>query len=943
MHWPVRSWAKPAVRTPPPEEKAGLGLSRGIRCSSLILLHSFALLAAIHAPAEIVFQDFFTQPAGNITNSVPWIDVQGNGWQSGPAPSQLSLDGNGHLYNAAANAGSAAGVQLVPIGPHGSLTASALMKLPVGSTEWLGMGFGNSNQFLTAVSSGSGPWVQVQGNGVITLYGGAGLNNPATALNAFTNTGVPVQVFLTYDAFHAAATVSAVSGGLTNLVFNQWPITNSSSITARYLLFQFSTNLTTATSRWATAATVDWFPRPPPMLTLPVPIQQTNFVGPPGTNDVQLITNALNLVAGSANATEIRFTAGATYLITSDSLTSNIPLTLLHATNVLLNGNGCRILITNPRIGFMSVSQCSNVIVEGFTVDYHPLPYTQGVVTHNFFTNTPKELAIEFLVDAGYPAPTNANYIDTNALTTGRLWGTVMDPTRLGRGADASYAACLYTNVVQTNSNGAFKVYFSFAVEAKSIPPGALWNMISRWNGSPVFNVFQSWQVTFLNNTNYAGAGASYSGRYSTLMSEINDQIQLGPPPPGATTPRLRTSNADGGYFVDSRIGPWVQGCNFTALSDDTANPNLSPFIITNVPVQPTNTLAVYQNGDAATVPSGVISYEAQVGDSVLFYNPTKGEVLDRATITAVNLPNVTFDHAISNVVAGTYDTNTLLLNQSLNTSAVYLDNQFSNSRQHGIYCRADNTLIAHNTISGMSLGAICAYPAMTPTFLNLFVPTNVVIMDNTLSDCSFSEEALNNAIPTQEPAYALVEFHNATVASDYVTNGLEISGIRILYNAFLNWRRAPLSLHNATDVNIFGNYFGPPLTNDGLVPLTNDLIADLWASDYPNLRFTNNVNATTLPTIQAVSEDGTITPITNAFQSAAAPRLTAAQAGTNVVVSWVSPAPGFVLQQAGRLVNGSNTWVDAPTSPWLAGASNIVTLPLPNALTNQFFRVRQR
>src|SRR5579871_2050760 len=74
---------------------------------------------------EIVFQDFFTSLAGNLTNSTPWIDVQGNGWQTGSAASQLVLDGSGHVYNAAAGAGTAAGVPLIPIGPHGSFTVSA--------------------------------------------------------------------------------------------------------------------------------------------------------------------------------------------------------------------------------------------------------------------------------------------------------------------------------------------------------------------------------------------------------------------------------------------------------------------------------------------------------------------------------------------------------------------------------------------------------------------------------------------------------------------------------------------------------------------------------------------------------------------------------------------------------------------------------------------------
>ena len=149
----------------------------------LVLLQAMALGIATPESGEVVVQDFFTQAAGSVTNSVPWVDVQGSGWQSGVSVSQLVLDGSGHLYNAAASAEAAAGVQLVPIGPHGSLTVSATVQLPKGSTEWVGIGFANSNLFLSATGSGSGPWLQVQGNGSMTLFGGAGLNNPTTVLS----------------------------------------------------------------------------------------------------------------------------------------------------------------------------------------------------------------------------------------------------------------------------------------------------------------------------------------------------------------------------------------------------------------------------------------------------------------------------------------------------------------------------------------------------------------------------------------------------------------------------------------------------------------------------------------------------------------------------------------------------------------------------------------
>jgi hypothetical protein len=56
-----------------------------------------------------------------------------------------------------------------------------------------------------------------------------------------------------------------------------------------------------------------------------------------------------------------------------------------------------------------------------------------------------------------------------------------------------------------------------------------------------------------------------------------------------------------------------------------------------------------------------------------------------------------------------------------------------------------------------------------------------------------------------------------------------------------------------------------------------------------------------------------------------------------------VSPGPGFVLQQVNHLNAGINGWQDATNTPWLAGSSNIVTLPLAPGMTNQFYRTRQR
>ena len=77
------------------------------RLRQVLLAVVLAGVTSVNVSAEVVFQDFFAQPATNITNSVPWIDVEGNGWQSGVANSLLALDGSGHIYNVAASAGAA--------------------------------------------------------------------------------------------------------------------------------------------------------------------------------------------------------------------------------------------------------------------------------------------------------------------------------------------------------------------------------------------------------------------------------------------------------------------------------------------------------------------------------------------------------------------------------------------------------------------------------------------------------------------------------------------------------------------------------------------------------------------------------------------------------------------------------------------------------------------
>ena len=883
--------------------------------------------------AEVIFQGAPAGPAGPITNSIPELDVQGGGWRAAVSAAPPQIDAAGHLFDPSTTTGGAAGVRLIPNGPYGSMTLSAQVNLAIGTSDWVGLGFDSQIGFLTDASTGNGPWFKISATGDVTLYGGSGQNQPVTIPSAFTNSGTPIAFSLTYDAYFSAATVTAISGGTTNILINALPLTNTlGAINPLFAVFQFPTNAAAPLQRWIGGIAVDWIPRPRPLLQLPTPPPANVIMvgAPTGGSDIALIKSNLDAAAACVGGAEVRFNAGATYIISNNVEAGQVPLTLASATNVLVNGNGCRVLIKNPYIGFLEAAYCTNVIMQGFTVDYDPLPFTQGVVISNL---APSEASFLFQVDAGYPAPTNANY--TNIAN----WGIFMDPTRPGRLADGHSTIYDYTAVTSTATSNIFKVRLKSFAKSGTFFPGDLWCQLARYNGSSLFRARFSSNVTFLNLTVYTGAAAAFAANNAALVNEINCNVIIGPSPGGTNgTPRRKTTNADGGFFTNPRIGPWVEGNNFIGLSDDVANANILPFYIHGPIPSQTNTFHLEGYNPAGTIVD-LVDGQMVVGDDISFYNGTNGVVFARAFVTAIDPPFVTFDRNISstNIFPGKETTNTCIFDNSVNTSAVYLNNKFSNSRIHGIYCRANNILIAHNFVTGMGSSAIAAYPALSLAGPNSFIPTNAVIMDNVLQDGGFTYDAMQNTEPTSEPSWALLELHKATANTDMVTNGTEISGIRILNNAFLQWRRTAITLHNVSDCVIAGNYFGPPADTNAS---GGDLLIDLWVSDYNSFSIVDNFEPGGFGDTNAIGEDFIYTTIPGAFRKLTAPHLTLAQNSGMQIVSWTNAIPGFVLQQSDALVSG---WIDTANTPYVMGRSNIVTLPIQTNVVTRFYRARQR
>ena len=131
----------------------------------------------------------------------------------------------------------------------------------------------------------------------------------------------------------------------------------------------------------------------------PTIFEMANFVSPGGDADtafakaIATISKAAADAAKSGGPVHIVFNLGknATYRI-------NRPLAFKALHGFELNGNGAQ-LINTTRGSTLTISGSSHVTVRDLTIDYDPLPFTQGTIAA--FDKAALQITVK--VDAGYP------------------------------------------------------------------------------------------------------------------------------------------------------------------------------------------------------------------------------------------------------------------------------------------------------------------------------------------------------------------------------------------------------------------------------------------------------------------------------------------------------------------------------------------------------------
>jgi hypothetical protein len=239
------------------------------------------------------------------------------------------------------------------------------------------------------------------------------------------------------------------------------------------------------------------------------------------------------------------------------------PLALKQLSGFELNGNGAQ-LINTTRGRTLLISSSSNVTIRDLTIDYDPLPFTQGTITG--FDRAALQIMVK--VDPGYPD--DPAFLAT--ITDGFF--KVMD--RRTRALKAGARDFLTPNRVERVGEGLIKVHLQWSANDlfPSQLPIVVGDVVTIVNTTAdAIVVEDSAWTTFMDLKLLASPAMGIlenGGRGGMALHRVS--IVPGPRPRGAATDRLVSTNADGSHFIAVERGPTMEDCTFANTTDDPVN-----------------------------------------------------------------------------------------------------------------------------------------------------------------------------------------------------------------------------------------------------------------------------------------------------------------------------------------------------------------------------------
>lgn len=462
-----------------------------------------------------------------------------------------------------------------------------------------------------------------------------------------------------------------------------------------------------------------------------------------------------------------------------------------------VDGTGATLIFTHPDKNGIAFDNVSGLTLRGITVDYDPLPYTQGTVVA--IGSNP--VSYDVKLDAGYPS--DETYF------TSRIAAYLYDRnTRLLKHGAFDH----YVSKVEQPEPGTFRIQFSNPSAAERSGTEIGDRIIISRRAATAIRFLNSERVNVDQVTIFAAPGMGLHEAHGNGGNRYQFTMTQGPTPAGATEPRLHSANADGFHSSYMKVGPIVENCVIEGQGDDAIAIHDNYSLVTTegrsnsvvlgpkyeLPLEVGDELRVLDNATYALKGTAkVVAIEKQpapTGEAGAklaalwrkYQSDVAGKTLYRVTLDRE------LDFAIGDLASSF---------QRTGAGFVVRNNRIGPHRARGILIKAPFGVVENNIVDGSNFTGILCGPELN-TWLGGDYAAGVTIRNNTVRNTGYAGNVTKS--PTSALAGAIT-VQAKTLDNTFAPNH-ENAGLVIENNTIENPASAGILVSSAKDVVIRNN-----------------------------------------------------------------------------------------------------------------------------------------
>ena len=388
-------------------------------------------------------------------------------------------------------------------------------------------------------------------------------------------------------------------------------------------------------------------------------------------------------------------------------------------------------LTLGVRERFLLISNCSNLLIRGLTLDHDPLPFTQATIIEHASDWS----WLEAQIHEGYPQdPKASSKIEVFDMETGLLLPNVW--TLFNAAVEK-----LDANTVRVSGtesfNGKVTAGDKIVIDCPhNIPHGV--------------EIRKSTDCRFEDVTLHTSTSFGFFETNCHGTEYLDIKIIPGPSPIQDGEPRLRSLNADGIHSKFATLGPRIENCRIVSLGDDAIAINgdydLILETVGNKIIIASKRDSEIQIGDTlrSLSPEGIFNFEIGVTaiTPATGYTEQLNAALAGRNIKKPELFQDFYELTLSDTVSAEPGSVICSTNRKGN-GFIVRNNYIGNKRARGILIKAENGIIEGNTIEQNHMGAIVLAPELS--WMEAGFSRSVEIINNRINHCGISPSVWNS------------------------------------------------------------------------------------------------------------------------------------------------------------------------------------------------------